>query len=654
MLGRFKLGHQILAIVLVASVGFLIILANVGWTTWTGGQAQEKARIGSAVALEAARFGSTALQLRRHEKDFLLRSEDKYATEHAAGAERGRKQIDRLTQSMNALGDTELAQRVAALTSPYDTYLAAFKELVELRRTMGLDQTLGLEGGMRNSVHDLEKRFTEVGDLLFANKVLTMRRHEKDFMLRRQPNYLAEHAKAASELRDAIRAKDLPLADKMGLVGLVDAYESRFKKWAEAATRLVEVQKQVSASYAALEPIVSATTERADRLSQQVEEQAAALEHTSLVLLLATVLGALAVTVPLALLIWRHAARALDGMEGSMRAIEKGNFDAAVDGGEHDTEIGSMARSLVDLRDRLKEAEALRLARADDDRRRHARAENLERLVRGFEADVAAVVGTLSSAATELQAASGTLTGTAEETSRQSSAVAGAAEAASEQVGTVAGASQQLTLSIAEISSKMVESHDVSKEAVGEAARAAAIVHELDRSAAQIGEVVDLIQAIAAQTNLLALNATIEAARAGEAGRGFAVVANEVKQLAAQTTKATEQIGSQISAIQAATATAVGAIDRISGTIGRLDAIGSAIGAAVEEQSTIAAEITQSIEFAAEQTFAASSNIGSVLTASEETSSAAHQVHAAADDLSRQSETLTARVSGFVAGVRAV
>lgn len=653
MLSRFKLGHQILAVVLVTTIGFVIILANVGWTTWTQGRAQERSRAGTAVSLEAAHFGATALQLRRHEKDFLLRSDEKYATEHAAAAERGRKELARLRQLAGALGDDDLVRGTDSLASPYETYLSTFTDLIALRRTMGLDPTSGLEGGMRNSVHDLEKRFTEVGDLLFANKVLTMRRHEKDFMLRRQPSYLAEHAKSAEELRTAIRARDLPLADKMGLVGLVDAYESRFKLWAESASRLVEVQKQVSGSYSALEPIVLATTEKAEQLSQRFEAEAAALEKTSLVLLFATVLGAIAVTVPLALLIWRHAARALNDMETSMRAIEKGDYAIAVTGGEHDTEIGSMARSLVDLRDRLQEAEALRAARADDDRRRHERTERLERLVRGFESDVAQVVGTLSSAATELQAAAGTLTGTAEETSRQSSAVAGAAEAASDQVGTVAGASQQLTQSIAEISSKMVESHDVSKEAVGEAEKAATIVHELDRSAAHIGEVVDLIQAIASQTNLLALNATIEAARAGEAGRGFAIVANEVKQLAAQTTRATEQIGTQITAIQSATATAVEAIDRIAGTIGRLDAIGSAIGAAVEEQSTIASEITQSIHFAAAQTHAASSSIGGVLTASEETSSAAHQVHAAADDLSRQSESLTSKVASFVSGVRA-
>ncbi len=653
MLSRFKLGHQILAVVLVASIGFLIILANVGWTNWTQGLTQERSRAGTTVSLEAAHLGMTALQLRRHEKDFLLRAEERFASEHAAAADRGRKEITRLRQLAGALGDADLLRGTDALSAPYEAYLSAFADLVALRRTMGLDPTTGLEGGMRNSVHDLEKRFTEVGDLLFANKVLLLRRHEKDFMLRRQPSYLAEHAKSAEELRGAIRARDLPLADKTALIGLVDAYESRFQQWSSAATRLIEIQKKVSDSYTALEPIVLASTEKADQLSQHFEDEATALDKTSFVLLLVTVLGAIALTVPLALMIWRHAARALDGMETSMRAIERGDYATTVAGGEHDTEIGAMARSLVDLRDRLQEAEALRAARAEDDRRRLERTERLERLVRGFEADVAQVVGTLSSAATELQAASGTLTGTAEETSRQSSAVAGAAEAASEQVGTVAGASEQLTQSIAEISTKMIESHDVSKEAVGEAEKAATIVHELDRSAARIGEVVDLIQAIASQTNLLALNATIEAARAGEAGRGFAIVANEVKQLAAQTTRATEQIGTQITTIQSATAIAVEAIDRISGTIGRLDAIGAAIGAAVEEQSTIASEITQSIQFAAAQTNAASSSIGGVLTASEETSSAAHQVHAAADDLSRQSETLTSKVASFVTGVRA-
>ena len=276
----------------------------------------------------------------------------------------------------------------------------------------------------------------------------------------------------------------------------------------------------------------------------------------------------------------------------------------------------------------------------------------LNRHADDFERDVSSMVGVISSAATELQATAQSMAATAEETSQQAEAVANAAGQASENVQTVAAATEELTASIHEISRQVNQSTHIAGAAVEEARRTDAMVQGLAEAAGKIGQVVKLINDIASQTNLLALNATIEAARAGDAGKGFAVVAGEVKNLANQTAKATDEISAQIAAVQTATKDAVGAIQGIGGTISKISEIASAIAAAVEEQGAATQEIARNVQQAAMGTGAVTSNIGSVTHAAGETGHAAHEVLSAAGELSRQSERLNSQVNHFLTDVR--
>ncbi|WP_404383023.1 protoglobin domain-containing protein [Caenispirillum salinarum] len=283
---------------------------------------------------------------------------------------------------------------------------------------------------------------------------------------------------------------------------------------------------------------------------------------------------------------------------------------------------------------------------------RETAAAKLNTYADAFETEVRTLVEAVAGGAGQLKKTADRMTDTVRTTSEETAAVASAAEESSANVQTVASAADQLSASIREIAQQVATATTISREAVAEADRTSDIVNGLAKRADSIGEVVRLINDIASQTNLLALNATIEAARAGDAGKGFAVVANEVKSLAGQTARATENIAAQIGDVQEATKEAVGAIEQIGRTITRISEISGSIASAVEEQNAATSEIARSVQQASAGTREVTQTIGSVSTAVSTTGGAAREVLTASETLTGQSQGLREQVDTFLVKIR--
>jgi methyl-accepting chemotaxis protein len=383
------------------------------------------------------------------------------------------------------------------------------------------------------------------------------------------------------------------------------------------------------------------------------------------------------------LFFYKSVIAALIKLKNSMVALSEDDLSTEIPGTHRTNEIGDMARTvdvfkngLVENKDLLakereneertkkeesRRIEEKRVAEATTEENQRVTAAEVEakrkqammELADNFEKSVLGVVEKLASGTTEMQVSAEALSVTAGQTSQQARAVTSASEDATGNVQTVASAAEELSASVEEISRQVTQSNQIAQSAVDEAKLTNEKVAGLAEAAQKIGDVVNLINDIASQTNLLALNATIEAARAGDAGKGFAVVASEVKSLATQTGKATEEIGAQITAIQGATGEAVDAIQGIGSTIGQLGEIATSVASAVDQQGAATREIATSVQQAAVGTQEVSGNIVQVTQAAIETQDTSGQILGATKELAQQGETLRQEVDKFLRELRA-
>ncbi|EWY41307.1 methyl-accepting chemotaxis protein [Skermanella stibiiresistens SB22] len=464
-----------------------------------------------------------------------------------------------------------------------------------------------------------------------------------------------ELTKTGALLKDAMTyAQDAALGQRLtSLTAEVSKYRGLAAKFTDATARRTETASEAvrvrSVLVGQIADVMKSQQADQSKLRQLVADDFGSARLFAWIgLAVALLIGALC-----AVGLTRTIAGAVQAMTKAMQTLAQGDTQVEIPARGRGDEIGAMAAAVQVFKENAIERIRLEGVQAAEAEAKEKRTRAVERLIGDFDGQMASILRTVSSAATELDSTAQSMAATAEETSRQATASAGAAEQTSANVQTVASAAEEMTGSLMEISRQVTRSTGIANDAVTQAERTDGTVRGLAEAAQKINDVVELISTIAGQTNLLALNATIEAARAGEHGKGFAVVASEVKNLANQTAKATQDITAQIAAIQAETNGAVTAIQGIGGTIRQMNEITTTIAAAVEEQNAATAEISRNVAQAAAGTQEVSLNVGQVMEASAQTGSAATQVLGAAGELSQQAEMLRAEVERFLAGIRA-
>ena len=576
---------------------------------------------------------------------------------------------DAIDQSMKGTTNPARLDQITRLAREFRTFTKIFADILGVKRDNALvaQNALTRSGNMlRYKLDDLPSSASdaELSAVEFGAKKVT-EQFQAVIALANTFVIDSDQAVATSALArlkfvenalNAISSRDEKILQAIKEVAaLLEEYRQALNKLIANSKSVDELTAEMADSAMAI--VQGASAMKTDLLSdqQRLESESDAIvgETERLIVMLAA--GGFLLGAALALILGKGISRPMTAMCNAMHELAGGNFEVVLPGLGRKDELGEMAGAVEEFKMQAI-AKAERDAAAQDAQNRTSSAARRTELIRfadDFEAAVGAIVSNVSASAVQLESAAGTLTRTAETTQGLSSQVAGTSEQASSNIRSVAAATEELSASVDEIGRRVHESNRIAEAAVLQAQQTDARIGKLSRAAGQIGDVVKLITAIAEQTNLLALNATIEAARAGDAGRGFAVVAAEVKSLASQTAKATDEISSHILGMQGATQESVAAIKEIGGTIAQISNIASTIASAVEQQSSATQEIARSVQNVAQGTHEAAANIMQVNRGATETGSASEEVLNSAKTLSTESTRLREELDRFMANIRA-
>ncbi len=664
----------------VAVLGLLAILFSYLSFSSVINSAQEDADRYSRVSILEKELERQSLEIRRNEKDFLLRLDLSYADRYQTAMNAARATLAELkTMSPNKRLQTSADQLSKILLE----HGQQFKTVVAGYVQIGLDETSGRQGELRAAVHSIEETLEEHTDDKLEILMLMMRRHEKDFIMRADPKYVDRIDARDTEFRTRLASIRFGDDVKSDILDKLSTYVASFKAYAQTREANARALKLLSDIYARTDQPFEVVAKIASDEQVRYSEKAAAARSSAFTSLVVISVVIIALAIGVAWAVVRTTVGPVKALEAALGGIAGGDFKTNVPGTSYRDELGSMARTAEKLRDSAAERvrleadarvqaeqqaerdreEAERRAAEEREkveaeraatRRREERSERMNVLVGTFDSTIGDAVENLDTASVRMRDTAGEMVDVADTTGRQVMSVTEASTQMQDNVSAMAAAIEEFAASIAEVNQQMQNANAISREAVAASDEGGKAIGKLSDSSRQIEDVVKLINDIAEQTNLLALNATIEAARAGEAGKGFAVVASEVKSLANQTARATEQITSQIGDMQDVTQVAVGVIHTIGEANERLNNVMLNVSSAVEEQQATTNEISRSVQFTSEGTQRVTAEIHEVATGAEKTGAASADVMSAAEQLELLAASIKREVDKFLSDVRTI